>query len=143
MPRVQPGVSPTACLAVLGAVPGSTTVSMWCRVVAGCTRVPGGASVDHRHARNTGWDECIYGVPYKARLGQGRCKSSARMVPGTVPGTVPEPVPLLTCLTPDTRHPPPDTQHPPPIMYPGYIVTQCLPYEELLLPYPISRLIYS
>ena len=120
---------PTACTAGPVHCPGDAG----CRVlgvprVQGCTKVRALHGVGQVHIRSN----------LAVRLGQ----AGAGTVPGTVPITVPEPVSEqcnnghYDTRQPDTRNP--DTRDPIPAMYPGYLVTRCRPYWDLLLLYPIS-----
>ena len=113
-PWVQPRVSPVASCRVMAArgrhadrVPGAGC-ARW------CTRGDRGCMVSAGGAHHTGWDECIYGLFYKARLGQGRCQSGARTVPERVPEQCPDSaITAPPHPTPDTRHHPmPATHHP-------------------------------
>ena len=108
---------------------------------AGCTRGERGVRVSAGGAHHTRGNECIYGVILRlgwARAGprtvQEQCQNSAR--------TVQEQCHNCTLHRPPdhptTRHPTPDIRYTPPVMYPGYIVTRCRGYGNLLLPYPIS-----
>ena len=109
-----------------GGVPGVPG----CRVYPGC-------------AHYTGVDECIYRVITKARLGQGRARSSAKYRARTSARTVQNSAITDTRTTRHPDHPTPGTRHPEPTMYPGYLVTRCRPYGYLLLPYPISAKVSS
>ena len=135
-PPLQPGVSPTRG-AGRGAVSTSTLTMLCAGAGAGwCTRGAGGAGHDTRCAHAQGEDECIHGVLLgQARAGQGQdgARTSARLVPEQCRNRTRHQPPDH----PDIRHLTSDIRHPRPVMYPRYIVTQCRPFGDLLLLYPI------